>query len=459
MNPQGPSTPLLDAPKVKRDEKERKSEYRFEPDRLSKAKRAIPGIPTEASRNVPGKPLVDFFIFAEFPPEIQDKIWVAVCFQDPATISIIVEQATIKMVGHLPKFPYFLHATSGARGIGLRFYEVLTSFGAFDREPPRTNPNVQAVAPNPVFTQAGPGHVLGTAGNNANTNNGSFTYYPAAPPLGNFGANRGVSAAGGTHALDKNKIILLDAFPIIAGNIVGLCGKPCPAHPLLPMKPTRIVRPGSPGCRKFYANLSANMFKLQIGDVFQYNYPTFSLAEESSVTCAKNFLTESQRQEQVSTLLGNYAVLPAFPPLGKLPSMFQGVGNVVLNISLPPCFNVKQYSTWAAKNAKSFLSSRYVRSTICQFPNLRSLDFYIPGDHKINPFSKMVLKHWCAVAVRDSDGMTLSRSQMAVLESYMADEMMAIRKEFGNNAIADPRLLVYVPPKADRMEFDAGFVD
>ena len=152
MNTQAPSTPL---PKEKLDEKERKSKYKFQADSLSKAKKAIAGTPTEPSRNVPGKPLVDFFIFAKFPAEIQDEVWETVCFQDTPTISIIVEQASIKMIGPLPKFPYFLHATSGARGIGLRYYEVLTSFDIFDREY-RAALNLQAVATNAPNTWLAP---------------------------------------------------------------------------------------------------------------------------------------------------------------------------------------------------------------------------------------------------------------------------------------------------------------
>ncbi|KAK0119131.1 hypothetical protein ONS96_012198 [Cadophora gregata f. sp. sojae] len=512
MNRQSPSTTGPQASKEKRDEKKRKSKYKLKADSLSKAKKATAGTPIEPSRNVPGKPLVDFFVFANLPAEIQDEIWEVVCFQDPATISIIVEPATVKMVGPLPNFPSLLHATSGARGIGLRYFEVLTSFDVFHRESLHTGLNLQAAALNPALVQAGPGqgnihgfalppatlnptfpwlvphaaihgthvglhgqmnqaaqmmgqfgpgHVLGTAGNNTTTNNGPFTYYPAAPALPGFGpAPGGVNDTGGTSIPDKNTVILIGAFPVISGNVVGLCNEPTATHPFMPVESQRSVLPGKPGCCNFYSNLSADKFKLQIGDVVQYNYPTFSLAEESSVTCVKNFiLTEKQRQEEISAMLSKYAVLPAFPGSGKLPPIFKEVENLVLNISLPPCVNLNEYSEWATKNARSFLSSLYVRSTVRRFPNLRTLDFYVPGDHKINPFSKMALKHWRDVVVRDSDGMTLSRSQMGLLEMIMAVEMAAIRKEVGNDEIPASRLLVYVPQKAGRMEFDADFVD
>lgn len=298
MNTQAPSTPL---PKEKLDEKERKSKYKFQADSLSKAKKAIAGTPTEPSRNVPGKPLVDFFIFAKFPAEIQDEVWETVCFQDTPTISIIVEQASIKMVGPLSKFPYFLHATSGARGIGLRYYEVLTSFDIFDREY-RAALNLQAVATNApntwlappgvwapaagvlghgpgaqvglhgqmnqaaqVMGQFGPGHVLGTAGNNPNTNNGPFPNAPPTPLVGPFGPPLPIlniaQRIGGTPALAKNRVILMDAFPVLAGNVVGLCDESGPTHPLLPVEPPRAVLPGPPGYHNFYANLSATTFK------------------------------------------------------------------------------------------------------------------------------------------------------------------------------------------------------
>ncbi|KAH6709342.1 hypothetical protein BKA61DRAFT_614046 [Leptodontidium sp. MPI-SDFR-AT-0119] len=351
------------------------------------------------------------------------------------------------------------------------------------------------------FGQFGPGHVLG--GNNANTvtvpNPAPATAHagPSGPPGGNAGnagnpgnpgnagnvgngghggntgnagnagsrsrrrGARGLDADGTPHQpkKDPTDVILFGAIPVVGGNVVGYCDAPAPTHPFLPAEPEREILPGLAGKHKFYVNLTAAMFKLQIGDASQYHYPTFSLAEEASVTCVKNgCLSRLEREKRVRALQTSYETPGAFPTPGKLPAIFKKIENLVLNLTIPPCINPDEHTEWASKNAKALLTSLYVRTTVRRFPNLRSLDFYVPGDHKIDPAShKYSFKHWRAITVRDSDGLTLSRSQMGFFEMMLEDGMVTIRKELGKKDLPGSRLLVYVPEKGDRMEFDANF--
>ncbi|KAG4442299.1 hypothetical protein IFR05_002223 [Cadophora sp. M221] len=519
---------------------ERKSKYKFPEDTFSKAKKATSaGTPSSSSLNRAGEPLVDFYIFPNLPAEIQDDVWEMVAFQRTAPINIIVESHNVKMVGKLPKFPAFLHATSGARAIGLRYFEVLESFDVFRREvpahalgapfpPAQVAPHVPAPgsalahhahahgpAPAPAgffapvapvawlnngagaanhggggggFGQYGPGHVLG--GNNTNTvaapNLAPFMAHagPSAPPGGNTGnagnpGNVGNGGGGilgnGSHRraarelnedgtprqpkVDLTKVILFGAIPVVGGNVVGYGDTPAPDHPLLPVEPAREVLPGLAGKHKFYINLGAAMFKLQIGDPSQYHYPTFSLAEESSVKCVKNHcLSPTERDDRIRDLLTKYETPGAFPGPGKLPEIFKKIENIVLNLAIPPCINPNLPTEWVSKSAKVLLNSLFVRTTARRFPNLRSLDFYVPGDHKIDPVScDYSFKHWRSITVRDSDGITLNGSLMAFFEMMLEVEMVTIRKELGKNDLPGSRLLVYVPEKGGRMEFDANF--
>ncbi|KAH7364296.1 hypothetical protein BKA65DRAFT_472635 [Rhexocercosporidium sp. MPI-PUGE-AT-0058] len=521
MSTQTQPSMLTEALKRKKDDNpklKRKSKYTLPEDKFSKAKKATAGTPTSPSRNRAGKPLVDFYVFASLPAEIQDEVWENVCFDNPATIHIVVENHAINMVYPLPKLPALLHATSGARAIGLRYFEVLESFDRFDREAPLPvwvapfvpapalnavhgpapappgwfapgNQNVVAAAPvawlnvpaanhGGGFGQYGPGHVLGGNNTNTGTLTNTVPVNPNPGPPGLFGGNAG-SAGNGGHGVnqvnggvdrddtrpngkeDPTHVILFGAIPVLAGHVVGYCDTPPPTHPFLPAEPARQVLPGRIGKQKFYVNFAADMFKLQIGNPSQYQYPTFSLGEEPSVTCVKNgMITGLEFEQQVRAFQRKYEALPSFPTPGKVPALFKKIENLVLNISLPPCTDPDEYTEWATKNVKTLFSSLHVRTTIRRFPNLRSLNFYVPGDHKINPVGhKYSLKHFSLVPVRASDNISMSKSQLTFFEMQMETEMDTIRKELGEKDFPASRLVVYVPQKGDRMEWDADFVD
>lgn len=167
------------------------------------------------------------------------------------------------------------------------------------------------------------------------------------------------------------------------------------------------------------------------------------MAEEASVTPPKCLLTTEERDTKVDSLEETYTAPEGFPTAGKIPQLFKSIRTLVLNISLPPCKDQHKFSDWAEKSAKTLMSSLFVRTTLRRFPALRTLDFYVPGDHKINPKETMVTKHFRNVYIRDTDSITLDFSQMALLEEYIQSYIIKKDIRGGGKSPLVSRLVVW----------------
>ncbi|CZT02987.1 uncharacterized protein RCO7_06043 [Rhynchosporium graminicola] len=395
-------------------------------------------------RSRPGRPAIHFHRFADLCAELQDRIWETVCFDSPATIGIIVTNHHVKMVGTLPSFPHLLHATSGARAIGLRFYEAVKSFKTFDREPHLSAVNLHPLNLGPMPpTQAVPGPILPPPA--IGFGYSTFGMIPNLRPPAHIRVQVPMSVP------DPERVILVGTTPVLEGNVISFKETPEHAGELLPVEDVQTILSARAGVHKIYVNFSADLFKLQIKDkVTQYYYPTISFTEDSTGKAPKKARLEgNDLEEAIATLRYDYRVPPQFSGIGNLPPIFDKIENLVLNLVLLPCADVTRFSEWAEKEVETLLSSVYVSSTLRRFSNLHRVDFHIGSDNKIDPLRTTVtLKHFRCFHVRNTDGVTFDEAQVKLVEEYLEYEMVKIREELGKDYLESPRLVTFVEDKA-----------
>lgn len=88
------------------------------------------------------------------------------------------------------------------------------------------------------------------------------------------------------------------------------------------------------------------------------------------------------------------------------------------------------------------MSSFSIRTTFRRFSALRTLDFYVFSDHKINPKETMVTKHFRNVCIRNTDDIILNFPQMALLEEYIQSYIIKKDTRGGGKAPLVSRLVV-----------------
>ncbi|KAE9381643.1 hypothetical protein N431DRAFT_490974 [Stipitochalara longipes BDJ] len=99
------------------------------------------------SRNVRDEPLIDFHCFTDLAPELQDAVWEFSCYSTPEIVPIFIDDRTFSFrFRNIPAVPTVLHATSGARAIGLRHF-VCVKFEELNRNTPRPPPQPQVHPP------------------------------------------------------------------------------------------------------------------------------------------------------------------------------------------------------------------------------------------------------------------------------------------------------------------------
>ncbi|KAI9053554.1 hypothetical protein LZ554_002509 [Drepanopeziza brunnea f. sp. 'monogermtubi'] len=466
-----------------------------------------PGLP---GKNPQPYNSIDDSSFGRISPELRAIILEMVC-EDPVVLQIIFDNSGFRIAGQAPGMPGILQASRETRAVALRFFEPLSEQ---DLNPITPAPVAVAPAPalptagGFVIWATGYNNV-GIAGAHrarfsATTledlnlpGDKKFEYIEVPTSIGSdglpegghlvgdavYGLTPGISSenvifrfhaphpwSGKYQLLDgrqhsypatvnllhpEDRITLVDgAFPIRAINNNERTKARFILHPVVSRT---LAEVGTPRNRHFFVNKAALILKLQFGEASQHMYPTFSLAATRNDVVPKRMLGSSEVQNIIDSLRANRAPDRSIPRM-PIPELFGQIQHLVLNLMLPPFTGAPSnvhnasatFSVWATYTADNLVESRWLTSTLDRFPALKTLRFYVMGDHDI-PSDKMVtvrnLFHDLPprdtrdsrdtvynIPIRESDGVTFNKAKLRILEREISRAVIekAERDEIAN---------------------------
>ncbi|KAJ5032565.1 uncharacterized protein L3040_009165 [Drepanopeziza brunnea f. sp. 'multigermtubi'] len=437
---------------------------------------------------------IDHSNFGRISPELRAIILEMVC-EDQVVLQVVLENSGVRIAGQAPGIPGIMHATRETREVALRFFEpmseqdlnpitpaqvavapALPTAGGFVIWATRNNNARTARAsrarfsattledlnlpqdknfefievPTSIGSDGLPegGHLVGDAVYGLTpgicSENVLFRFHAPHPWSGNYQLMNGPQSsypatANVLHPADR--ITLADgAFPIRAINNNERGKARFILHPVVAEE---IAKVGSPRNRNFFVNKAALVLKLQFGEASQHMYPTFSLAPTRSNVVPKRMLGSSEVHNIIDSLRANRAPDRFFPSLA-VPELFGQIQHLVLNLMLPPFAGAPSnvhnastaFSVWAEDTADNLVESRWLTSTLGRFPALKTLRFYVMGDHDI-PSDKIVtvrnLFHDLPprdtrdsrdtvynIPIRESDGVTFNKAKLRILERELS---------------------------------------